>query len=69
MHTEAIARRGCVALVKIDGIRSESIFTVMISGGALGDAYFREDGDDLATLLRSAIAFFQAHDSDEVAAD
>jgi hypothetical protein len=59
---EAIGRDGATALIKVDGQRSdESIFTVVVSGGPLGDVFFRKDGADLEALLREAVMFYRAH--------
>lgn len=59
---DAIGRTGSNALVKIDGERSgPEVYTVVISGGRLGDASFRRDGSDLQSLLRDAILFFAEH--------
>jgi hypothetical protein len=58
---DAIGREGGNALVKIDGARPDgSFYTVVISGGRLGEAFFRKDGADLPALLREAISFYLA---------
>lgn len=56
---DAIGRHGVNALIKIDGARLEgSVYTVVISGGKLGEEFFRKDGKDLVALLREAISFY-----------
>jgi hypothetical protein len=56
---DAIAREGATALIKIDGARAaDSVYTVLISGGRLGETYFRKDGADLRGLLEEAIEFY-----------
>lgn len=55
---EAIGRDGSVALLKIDGLRSEDIFTVVINGPP-GDVSFRKDGSDVRQLLVESIAFWR----------
>ena len=58
---DAIAREGCCAVVKIDGGRSDgSVYTVVVSGGRLGEEFFRKDGADLATLPQEAISFYRS---------
>jgi hypothetical protein len=48
-------------VVKIDGGRSDgSVYTVVVSGGRLGEDFFRNDGADLATLLQEAISFYRS---------
>ena len=59
---DAIARDGGNALVKIDGSRNDDqAYTVVVSGGRLGDESFRKDGAELQPLLREAISFHVAH--------
>jgi hypothetical protein len=59
---ERIGRSGSTALVKVDGARQDgAVYTVVISGGRLGESFFRKDGDDLAVLLHEAIAFYLAN--------
>jgi hypothetical protein len=59
---DAIGRQGGNALVKVDGARPDGAFyTVVISGGRLGEAFFRKDGADLPALLREAVSFYVAH--------
>jgi hypothetical protein len=56
---DAIARAGSNAVVKIDGGRAEAdVYTVVVSGGRLGEEFFRKDGADLRMLLREAVSFF-----------
>jgi hypothetical protein len=58
---DAIGRDGANAVLKIDGGRPDgSVYTVVISGGRLGEAFFRKDGDDLAALLAEAVEFYKA---------
>jgi hypothetical protein len=55
----AVGRTGTNALVKIDGARADNRFyTVVLSGGQLGDAFFRNDGSELEPILREALAFY-----------
>lgn len=55
---DAIGRE-CNALVKIDGGRDDAgVYTVVLSGGRLGDSFFRQDGPALRPLLQEAIEFF-----------
>ena len=57
---DVIGRDGANALVKVDGGRSNgSVYTVVVSGGSLGESFFRRDGDDLIELLSDAIAFYK----------
>ena len=53
---DAIARAaGGNAIVKIDGGRTDNVYTVVLSGG---DDFFRKDGAALQPLLREAIGFY-----------
>lgn len=55
---DAIGRE-CNALVKIDGGRGGAgVYTVVLSGGRLGDTFFRKDGAVLGQLLHEAIEFY-----------
>jgi hypothetical protein len=57
---DAIGREGVSAVVKIDGGRLDgALYTVVVSGSRLGDSFFRQDGNDLAALLRDAIEFYK----------
>lgn len=59
---DAVGRDGGSALVKIDGQRCDGqVYTVLISGGRLGEDSFRRDGADLAALLRDALTFYVNH--------
>ena len=59
---DAIGRDGGSALVKVDGQRSDGqVYTVLISGGRLGEGFFRRDGADLQVLLRDALVFYVNH--------
>jgi hypothetical protein len=59
---DAIGRDGGSAMVKIDGARANSdVFTVVVSGGRLGECFFRKDGSDLRSLLREAVAYYVKH--------
>lgn len=55
---EAIGNDGVVAIVKVDGLRENNRFTVVLSGGKLVESPFRMDGDELRVLLEQAIAFY-----------
>ena len=57
---EAIALDGAIAVVKVDGARPAAIFTVVISSPNLGEEFFRKDGTDVLSLLRDAVAFYDA---------
>jgi hypothetical protein len=58
---DAIGKDGASALLKVDGERQKAVYTVVISGGRLGEAFFRKDADDVHALLREAIDFYRAH--------
>lgn len=61
---DAIGRSGSNAILKVDGGRGgEDVYTVVISGGRLGQEFFRKDGADLGVLLGQAVAFFIEHSS------
>ena len=61
---DAVGRDGANALVKIDGERSTGHpYTVVISGGRLGEHYFRKDGEELQSLLCEALSFYACHAS------
>jgi hypothetical protein len=54
-----IAREGATVVVKADGERAGfALFTVVVSGGRLGDDFFRRDASDLDGLLDAAIRFY-----------
>jgi hypothetical protein len=56
---DVIGQDGASALIKIDGARPDgSIYTVVVSGGRMGEAFFRKDGRELPPLLREAISFY-----------
>jgi hypothetical protein len=57
-QAEEISKDGTNVVIKIDGERLQDNFTVVFSGGPLGDDFFRKDGADLKTLLQEAIAFY-----------
>jgi hypothetical protein len=58
----AMAKEGAVVLIKIDGERihpaDRGKYTVLISGGPLGDDYFRKDTDILEEGLSEAIVYY-----------
>jgi hypothetical protein len=59
---DAIGRDGTNAIVKIDGARgADCAYTVLVSGGRLGDSFFRKDGASLPDLLVEAIEFYDAN--------
>jgi|SRR6185437_12441786 len=59
---DAIGSEGAIAVVKVDGERTDGWrYTVVVSGGRLGAVFFRKDGPDLNALLREAISFYRAH--------
>ncbi|MEU5788305.1 hypothetical protein ABZ754_11315 [Micromonospora purpureochromogenes] len=51
--------RGLVAMVKMDGERQRSRWTVLVSGEPLGGEFVRWDGDDLNTGLSRVVARLQ----------
>lgn len=58
---DAIGRDGACALVKIDGLRTNGkVYTVVLSGGRLGQDFWHSDGPELQALLREAISFYAA---------
>jgi hypothetical protein len=64
---DAIGRAGSNTLVKIDGGRSASeVYTVVVSGGRLGERFFRKDGSHLQSLLREALCFYSQHVDSEL---
>jgi hypothetical protein len=56
------SNEGVTAIVKIDGERESQKYTVVLSGGQLGERFFRQDGDCLPTLLELAIDFYNRPD-------
>jgi len=56
---EETGEDGAVSLIKIDGGREKSRFTVFIEGGRSAGG-FRKDGDDLGGLLKEALAFYRS---------
>jgi hypothetical protein len=57
---DAIGRDGVSAVVKIDGMRADAaVYTVVVSGPRLGEAFFRQDGSDLPQLLEAAVEFYR----------
>jgi len=58
---DAIGNDGASVIMKVDGGRSDaSVYTVVVSGGKLGEAFFRKDGPKLHELLYEAISFYEA---------
>lgn len=55
---DAMSKSGVSVVVKMDGERKESPYTVIISGAMLGDSFFRKDGCDLLSLFQEAIDFY-----------
>lgn len=59
---EAMADEGAIIVVKLDGGRTCDEFpkryTVIVSGGRLGDAFYREDTSDLEGALCEAVIFY-----------
>lgn len=65
---DSIGRTGSSVVVKIDGGRlGADVYTVVLSGGLLGEEFFRKDGSQLDELLREAITFFLSHTSTSTA--
>ena len=49
---------GGVLVIKIDNERENGeVFTVVVSGTKYGGRFFRNDGADLMSILREALAF------------
>lgn len=57
---ETMGRDGATVVIKIDGDRHEGVYTIVVSGSRLGEAFFRRDGSDVLSLLRDAIEFYRA---------
>lgn len=59
---ETMAKEGAVVLIKIDGERKQpgdnGRYTVLVSGGPLGDDYFRKDTHTLEEGLSEAILYY-----------
>jgi len=57
---DAIGREGASAVFKFDGARVDGlVYTVVVSGGRLGETFFRKDSDDFASLLVEAVEFYK----------
>ncbi|MFD0783399.1 hypothetical protein ACFQZ8_05615 [Micromonospora azadirachtae] len=54
-----LGNHGLVAMVKMDGERQRSRWTVLVSGNPLGEKFVRWDGDDLAAGLSRVMAQLQ----------
>lgn len=57
---DQIRTEGSVVVVKLDGQRTKSRYTVVISDGLLGEDYFRKDGDDLDELVSEGVNFYDS---------
>lgn len=55
---EKIGQEGGIVFMKIDGERPSNRYTVGLSGGKMGDEFFRKDGDNLDQLLTELVAFY-----------
>jgi hypothetical protein len=59
---ERMALEGATVLVKIDGQRTgdddNGLYTVLVSGGRLGDEFFRMDTPDLDVGCARAVIFY-----------
>jgi hypothetical protein len=56
-----VGREGGSVVVKIDGGRTNGlVYTVVVSGGRLGQKYFHKDSAVLADVLREALEFYLA---------
>jgi hypothetical protein len=53
-----IQTEGSVVVVKLDGLRTQNCYTLVISDGRLGEDYFRKDGDDLGELITAGVNFY-----------
>ncbi|MCW1887378.1 hypothetical protein OKA04_21755 [Luteolibacter flavescens] len=49
---------GSVVLVKLDGERTLDPYTLVISGGPLGENYFRKDGSSINELIAEGANFY-----------
>lgn len=59
---DAIGRSGGSAVVKVDGNRpGADVYTLVLSGGQLGEHFFRKDGADLSALIAEGLSFFVMH--------
>lgn len=58
LELQSIAKDGASVVVKIDGIRKDYIYTIVISGGKLGESFFRKDGAEIFFLLQDAIDYY-----------
>ena len=56
-----IRNEGGVIILKLDGQRERDNCTVVVSGGGLGEEFFRKDGADLDGLIAQAIDFYDRH--------
>lgn len=58
---EIIAKENASVIIKLDGKRSEDKFySVILSGGKLGENFFRKDGSDLTSLLEELIEYYDS---------
>ena len=55
---DRIQSEGCVVVVKLDGEREGNRYTLAITGGLLGEDFFRKDSDDLVVLIQDAVNFY-----------
>ncbi|MBB2488166.1 hypothetical protein H5407_23305 [Mitsuaria sp. WAJ17] len=55
---DCISRDGASVVVKMDGERDADMYTVVVSGGALGEDFFRRNGANVSELLEAAISFY-----------
>jgi hypothetical protein len=59
---ETMVDEGAVLVVKVDGGRTTDDllkrYTVVLSGGKLGDDFFREDAVNLEDVLCNAVVFY-----------
>lgn len=59
---DEVGRSGANVIVKVDGGRAGAdLYTVVLSGGRLGEDFFRKDGSDLRSLLSEGLSFFVSH--------
>ena len=59
---EAMSAEGAIVLIKIDGLRTgpedNGRYTVLVSGGPLGEDFFRTDTNELEEGLAKAILHY-----------
>lgn len=54
----SIADEGATVVIKFDGGRADTRFTVVISGGRLSDDFFHFDSSSLGAAIARGVAFY-----------